>query len=479
MEKENYLLTVAIPTYNRASILARTLCILKPQIQATADHVEFIISDNCSDDNTEEVVRHHIDNGLKIKYVKNNTNIGALLNLFRCCKLAQGKYVWILGDDDFLCEDTIKFILELLKSGKDYGLLFYPKMSEGPLNYVEYNNSEEAFSNLTPLIGWISCNIVSKKAINNFDFDKYSDTYNAPSIINFDAVVGSQFNIKINGNFYASSRVALSTNVNYIYFKTTIEDIFTANEYRLKLKLKRKSCENYKRIMFDCITPNIYEFLNPKVKDAHYKFTYTNAWRYLLKCFWNSPYFYLVIIKILFQVKFSFIIKMIRRMSYLFYPGRYVYQKIYQMTSYDPLAEKKSLWRLYNPHNETMQITDFDHKKVFVGLKTKGCLIIHDSPLSKVTLTVGDNCSIGANVRFILNSKDMEQAGIKGNIKLNNNISIGEDVIIFPGVNIGNNAVIYPGSVVADDIPENSIVVGNPAKSYKNIEWILKRYESI
>ena len=53
---------------------------------------------------------------------------------------------------------------------------------------------------------------------------------------------------------------------------------------------------------------------------------------------------------------------------------------------------------------------------------------------------------------------------MKANTYIGNNSVIGVRSIILPGVKIGNNVIVGAGSVVTKDIPDNSIVAGNPAK---------------
>lgn len=52
-------------------------------------------------------------------------------------------------------------------------------------------------------------------------------------------------------------------------------------------------------------------------------------------------------------------------------------------------------------------------------------------------------------------------------VLIGDNVWIGERSIILKGVRIGNNAVVAAGSVVTKDVPENTIVGGNPAKIIK------------
>ncbi len=52
---------------------------------------------------------------------------------------------------------------------------------------------------------------------------------------------------------------------------------------------------------------------------------------------------------------------------------------------------------------------------------------------------------------------------------IGDNVWLGGNVVVLPGVSIGNNSVIGAGSVVTRDIPENVVAVGNPCKIVKNI----------
>lgn len=62
-------------------------------------------------------------------------------------------------------------------------------------------------------------------------------------------------------------------------------------------------------------------------------------------------------------------------------------------------------------------------------------------------------------------------AGKNGIPTLGDNVSLGANVVIVGGVRIGNNVTIGAGSVVVKDIPDNSVVVGNPAKVIRHIEY--------
>lgn len=55
-------------------------------------------------------------------------------------------------------------------------------------------------------------------------------------------------------------------------------------------------------------------------------------------------------------------------------------------------------------------------------------------------------------------------------IKIGNDVCIGGNSVILPGVTIGNNVIIGAGSVVADDIPDNCMVMGVPAQKIQDLE---------
>jgi acetyltransferase-like isoleucine patch superfamily enzyme len=61
-------------------------------------------------------------------------------------------------------------------------------------------------------------------------------------------------------------------------------------------------------------------------------------------------------------------------------------------------------------------------------------------------------------------------------ITIGNNVWIGGNVVINPGVTIGNNVVIGAGSVVTKDIPDNVIAVGNPCKVIRTITEEDRKY---
>ena len=95
--------------------------------------------------------------------------------------------------------------------------------------------------------------------------------------------------------------------------------------------------------------------------------------------------------------------------------------------------------------------------------------------LDAAKVEFGDNVFIAPNCGFYTAGHpiDVEQRN-KGleyakPIKVGDNVWIGGNVVVLPGVTIGNNCVIGAGSIVVKNIPDNSIAVGNPCKVIKQI----------
>lgn len=90
-------------------------------------------------------------------------------------------------------------------------------------------------------------------------------------------------------------------------------------------------------------------------------------------------------------------------------------------------------------------------------------------------VVIGENVQIAPNVSIFTAGHplhpDSRNTGYEYGIPITigDNVWIGGNVIILPGVTIGNNVVVGAGSVVSKDIPDNMIAVGNPCKIIREI----------
>lgn len=122
----NKLLTIAIPTYNRAELLDKQLAWLARSIQGFEAECEILVSDNCSTDNTQDIIKKwqtRLSN-ITFRSNKNPQNLGVMRNILYCLGSATTKYVWTIGDDDPIQDRTITYVIHKIKQHQNLSLLF-------------------------------------------------------------------------------------------------------------------------------------------------------------------------------------------------------------------------------------------------------------------------------------------------------------------------------------------------------------------
>lgn len=82
-------------------------------------------------------------------------------------------------------------------------------------------------------------------------------------------------------------------------------------------------------------------------------------------------------------------------------------------------------------------------------------------------IEIGDNVTMAPRVHILCHDASTKQfLGYTkiGRVTIGNNVFIGAESVVLPGVNIGNNVIIGANSTVTHDIPDHSVVVGSPAR---------------
>lgn len=121
--------------------------------------------------------------------------------------------------------------------------------------------------------------------------------------------------------------------------------------------------------------------------------------------------------------------------------------------------------------------------------------VTHHYDFNNDKLIIGKFCQIAAGVEFVMNGANHQMNSIstfpfnifegwdadapeisdlplKGDTIIGNDVWIGQNAVILPGVHIGDGAIIGANSVVGSDVPAYTIVVGNPAREVR------KRFDS-
>ena len=97
MNDKQPILSICIPTYNRADVL--DLCLTSiVQNKAFSEEIEVVISDNNSTDNTSSIALKYIEKYQNVFYNRNSQNIGAEKNFIKVLELANGKFKKLHND---------------------------------------------------------------------------------------------------------------------------------------------------------------------------------------------------------------------------------------------------------------------------------------------------------------------------------------------------------------------------------------------
>ncbi len=182
----NELLSICIPTYDRAGYLQRSLDKIIPQ--AKQYDIPIYISDNASPDNTEKVVAAFAREYPNLFYSKNSKNQGGVVNVARVLHMSKTKYSWLLGDDDRITKNAIGEMITVLESA-DYDMVVVnggkklnslAERVEGRVNDLKnfslYSDRNKLLSDLGWHMTWISCLIFNSKIIKNGEFEKFFNT---------------------------------------------------------------------------------------------------------------------------------------------------------------------------------------------------------------------------------------------------------------------------------------------------------------
>ncbi len=99
-------ISVIITVYNQANCFYKVLRSVQNQ---SVKNIEIIIIDDCSLDNTTEVIENYMKEDKRIKYLKNESNNGKIKSRSDGVRMAKGKYITIIDGDDALSHENILF----------------------------------------------------------------------------------------------------------------------------------------------------------------------------------------------------------------------------------------------------------------------------------------------------------------------------------------------------------------------------------
>lgn len=284
------LLSICIPTYNRASYLEGAILNIITD-NAFGDEVEIIISDNASTDNTEEIAKKYTQKHYNIKYYKNEENIRDK-NFMLALQRGNGLYRRLFNDTLRFKEGALQKMLDIIRiSPQNRPLFFYQNITFLNSNtQKKINNSAELILNTSYWITWIGNFGNWEHIINNIP----SPNKCAPLLLT-----------QVDWSFKIMSKNQCAQIYFDDYFESIIPNkkggynIFNVfiNNYLLIIRqyIDKKSIiqkEKY-RLFRHFLLKWISSLTNSK---NDFTFEKNNIWNILMKEYWYCPYFYIGLI---------------------------------------------------------------------------------------------------------------------------------------------------------------------------------------
>ncbi len=279
------LLSICIPTYNRAEYLRDSLENITSD--PAFDHrVEVVISDNASTDATQDVGREYAERFPNVRYFRNDENIRDA-NFKLALHRAEGLYLKLSNDTLRYRPGTIAMIVsEIERTGGNTPLYFYPPIPFRPSGRYEATTPDEFLDHVSYFIGWIAGFGILRKDLDCLDVDpKYTR-------LQFSQVAWTMETVRKNGNavirfgdFY--DIVTPPGKGGYNFFKVQICNLLAVlRDYGLKGWAYER--EKYRIFRFHTY-PVICDLL---IEHQPTGFDLTDSWKTIFKEYWWRIYIY-------------------------------------------------------------------------------------------------------------------------------------------------------------------------------------------
>ena len=116
-------ISLCIPTFNRAKHLKNCLNSIISVSKTTKFNFQVCVSDNNSNDNTTQIVQE-AKKQIDIKYHKNSINLGIPRNFINVVNMAEGEFIWLVGDDDLVLDYSLIKLTNLIEQNPDVDFFY-------------------------------------------------------------------------------------------------------------------------------------------------------------------------------------------------------------------------------------------------------------------------------------------------------------------------------------------------------------------
>lgn len=288
-------LSICIPTYNRGKALVKNLNHL---ISFKSDEIEFVVSDNCSQDDTEGRIKKIKDP--RIKYFRNKTNLGFDKNLLKCCERSNGTYYLFLSDEDILDLETLPWIIEFIKKSNNFTQILGSvgdlrpgkrKLYYNPGDQI-YKSGHNALVKILFENGYISGIIIRNDAID------IAQAMNYVGISYMHHVLMAQAMLK--GETFCTSKIICY--IGKIQYESHVTKLETSSKgdriIPFNHPLSRTSLLIFRFKLIINITKNMHKTRRALLKKERKVIS-----RYLLRVFFKTPYWFFKIFPHILNIK--------------------------------------------------------------------------------------------------------------------------------------------------------------------------------
>ena len=282
-----YLLSLCIPTYNRADYLKESLTSICEQSRfSSTEDIEIVISDNNSSDHTESVCKHFVElYGERIKYFKNKTNIEDL-NFEHVLSKASGALLKLNNDTLIHSKGSLADILKTIRDNiEKKPVIFFSNGKASSRIIKEFNDIDSFLTHISFYCTWIGGFCIWKDDF--YKFDNFS-RYASKKLIQTDVLFRLADKKRI---FVVNDKVLCRTvpkiNGGYNFLEVFLTNYISILEEGVRERgiSKRVFLNEKSRVLIDHICPWVAK------SKQRYKasFDVSEHWNYLFRYFSNDP----------------------------------------------------------------------------------------------------------------------------------------------------------------------------------------------
>jgi len=297
------ILSICIPTYNRADILDKTLSTLVSEPSFIAEKIEICISDNASTDNTGEVVKQYTDKYSNIIYNRNIKNTEIIDGNFPIVgEMASGTFIKFLNDYASFKPGELDKIIEFIETNrKERPVLFFSNnnLRNKTTEVIHCDTLDQFVQEASYFITWVLAAGMWRD-----DFRSINDRDR--SVVKFMWCPDNYLRL------ISAGRKAIIYNRQFCVLQTlkskggyNIFQVFVINylglydEYRAKKQISGVTMFNEKTKLFLYFL--IPWTLNLQITNSFYSFSKQGAFKLLFKKYWSHPILYIGVVYLFFR----------------------------------------------------------------------------------------------------------------------------------------------------------------------------------